>query len=154
MIVDRRLICLLKIILASRGNEVTALHQRAGRGRAVNVGTVPLPAPDYIRGFGRSPWLLAVIIAALPCQGCAVDYTDPDGSRHVIGLVDLTIHRSYDPATFAGEVVDVTSAGVSIGRTPQGGFVTLGYSREVTAALRNNVLVLGNPTALLNSSSP
>jgi hypothetical protein len=113
-----------------------------------------MPVPNYIRGFGRSPWLLAVLVAALPCQGCAVDYSDADGSRHVIGLVNLTIHRSHDPDTFAGEVVDVTSAGISVGRTPQGGFVTLGYSRDVTAALRNNVLVLGNPTAPLSGSSP
>jgi hypothetical protein len=55
---------------------------------------------------------------------------------------------------FAGDVVDVTSAGISVGSTPQGGFLTLGYSRQVTAALRNNVLVLGDPLALPGSSVP
>jgi hypothetical protein len=130
------------------------LQNCAGHGKSVSVVKVPMPVTKGICGFRCSAWLLTVIVAALPCQGCAVDYTDADGNRHVIGLADVTIHPSHDQGTFAGDVVDVTSAGISIGRTPQGGFVTIGYSREVTAALRDNVLVLGNPTSLLSASSP
>lgn len=59
------------------------------------------------------------------------------------------MHPSAAPQTFAGDVVEITSIGLSIGHTAQGGYVTAGYNREVTAALRDNALVLGNPIVAL-----
>ena len=54
------------------------------------------------------------------------------------------------PETFAGDVVDVTSLGLSIGQNAQGGYLTAGYNRQTTAALRDNALVLGNPVTALS----
>lgn len=85
----------------------------------------------------------------LTSQGCAFSYTDAAGDRHAIGLLDIVVRSSAAPQTFAGSVVEITSFGLSVGRTAQGGYVTVGYNREATAALRDNALVLGNPTALL-----
>jgi hypothetical protein len=90
-------------------------------------------------------------ILELPCQACALDYTDTHGDQHVIGLVDIPVHASGAPQTFAGDVVDITPVGISVGSTPQGGFVSIGYNREVNAVLRNHVLVVGNPVAVLDS---
>jgi hypothetical protein len=88
----------------------------------------------------------------LTCQGCALSYTDEAGDRHAIGLLDIVVHPSAAPETFAGSVVEITSFGVSVGRTAQGGYVTLGYNREATAELRDNAFVLGNPVTLLRQS--
>ena len=85
------------------------------------------------------------------CQGCALSYMDEHGDRHMIGLLDVTVHSPAAPETFAGSVVEITSFGLSVGHTAQGGYLTAGYNREVTAALRDNALVLGNPIALLSA---
>jgi hypothetical protein len=82
-------------------------------------------------------------------QGCALSYTDAAGDHHAIGLLDIVVRPSPAPQTFAGSVVEITSLGFSVGRTAQGGYLTAGYNREVTAALRDNALVLGNPVALI-----
>jgi hypothetical protein len=87
---------------------------------------------------------LALAVALL-CQACAFSYTDASGDHHTVGLVDISIHAPAAPQTFAGDVIDVASIGLSAGRTAQGGYVTLGYSHEISAALRDNALVLGNP---------
>jgi hypothetical protein len=84
-------------------------------------------------------------IAAIPCGGCAVTYTDEAGAQHTIGLVDIAVKAPADPATLAGNVVEVTSVGISVGQTAQGTYVTAGYNQQTTAVLRDNALVLGNP---------
>jgi hypothetical protein len=88
----------------------------------------------------------------LTCQGCALNYTDESGDHHAIGLLDIVIRPYAASQTFAGSVVEVTSFGLSVGRTEQGGYLTAGYNREATVALRDNALVLGNPITLLRPS--
>ena len=82
-------------------------------------------------------------------SGCAFTYTDKVGDRHTIGLVDITIRAPADPATIAGNVVEVTTLGISVGQTAQGGYLTAGYNHEVTAAFHDDVLVLGNPVTAI-----
>jgi hypothetical protein len=69
----------------------------------------------------------------LTSQGCALSYTDAAGDHHAIGLLDIVVRPSTAPQTFAGSVVEITSLGFSVGRTAQGGYLTAGYNREVTA---------------------
>ncbi len=84
--------------------------------------------------------------------GCAVVYTDADGTRHIIGLANVEIRPPADPRTIAGEVVDTTVIGLAIYNTDaQGGFV-LGYGRDVSAAIRDNALVIGNPLQAIQPS--
>jgi hypothetical protein len=92
-------------------------------------------------------------VVALTCQGCSFSYTDTHGDVHVIGLVDVAIHRPEAPETLAGDVVEITSLGVAAGTTPQGSFLAVGYNHEATAVLRNNVLVTGNPVLISHSSA-
>jgi hypothetical protein len=86
-----------------------------------------------------------MLMLILCCDACAFNYTDTNGDRHTVGFVDITIHAPGAPQTFAGDVVDVASVGLTAGRTAQGGYVSLGYSHEISAALRDNALVVGNP---------
>ena len=97
--------------------------------------------------------MLTTIVLALSCQACSFSYLDANGDRHVIGLVDITVHPAGDPKTFAGDVVDVTTLGFAAAQTAQGGFIALGYNHEVSAALRDNVSVTGNPLNPLGDSS-
>jgi hypothetical protein len=106
--------------------------------------------PQFASAWSRRRWSpIATGALVLICQGCAVSYTDESGARHAIGLLDVAVHSPAAPETFAGSVVEITSFGLSVGRTAQGGYLTAGYNWEVTAALRDNALVLGNPIALL-----
>ena len=88
---------------------------------------------------------IAVAASVFFCQSCAFSYTDADGNRHMLGLVDITVHSPAAPETFAGNVVDVAAIGLIASVTAQGGYIALGYSHEATAALRDNVLVIGDP---------
>ena len=84
--------------------------------------------------------------------GCAFSYMDANGDRHAVGLLDVTVRAPAAPETFAGDVVEMTSLGLSIGQTAQGGYLTAGFNRETTAALRDNALVLGNPVTALSAT--
>ena len=91
----------------------------------------------------RLPLKLAIVLA-LQCQGCSLSYNDSQGNRHVVGLVDVTIHAPAAPTTFAGDVVDLKSIGLVVSQTAQGGYVSIGYSHEVSANLRDNALIIGD----------
>src|SRR5438874_10972446 len=99
----------------------------------------------------RSPGAIVsfLLVLGTALGGCAVSYTDANGDRHAIGLVDITVRAPAAPETLAGDVVEVTSLGLSVGQNAQGGFITAGFNRQATAALRDNALVLGNPLTAL-----
>jgi hypothetical protein len=92
------------------------------------------------------PCALAALLLML--AGCAIDYVDDDGVRHVIGLTSISIPPPDATTPTAGHVIDVTTVGVSITDMPEGGSVTLGYNRAVTAVINDNALVLGNPLTI------
>src|SRR5437763_98537 len=102
----------------------------------------------------RSPGAIVsfLLVLGTGLGGCAFTYTDANGDRHAIGLVDITVRAPAAPETLAGDVVEVTSLGVSIGQNAQSGYLTAGYNRETTAALRDNALVIGNPVTALSAS--
>jgi hypothetical protein len=105
----------------------------------------------------HGPRVIAYLLLSLGSGlgGCAFTYTDANGDRHAIGLVDITIRAPAAPETLAGDVVEITTLGLSVGQHAQGGYLTAGFNRQTTAALRDNALVLGNPiTALTPGSEP
>ncbi len=91
--------------------------------------------------------LLACVLLGF-LGACAFSYVDSDGTRHIIGLVNMRIEPTENSQTFAGEVLDVTSVGLAYHSATGNTSFTIGYSRNVTAALRDNALVLGNPLAV------
>ena len=88
----------------------------------------------------------AALLALL--GGCSVTFVDEGGRKHVLGLVHLTVAPSEGPT--AGDVVGVQTLGLSIYETPIHSGIALGWHSERTAALKNNVLVIGNPMTALN----
>jgi hypothetical protein len=104
------------------------------------------------RGQSRCAIASFLVVLATGLSGCAFTYTDANGDRHAVGLLDVTVRAPPAPETLAGDVVEVTSLGLSIGQTAQGGYLTAGYNRQTTAALRDNALVIGNPVAALSAS--
>jgi hypothetical protein len=85
------------------------------------------------------------LAATASVPGCALVYTDDAGTKHVIGLTAIEIRPSADPRTVAGDVVDVTVVGLGIFATQANAGAVLGYGREISAAVRDHALVLGNP---------
>lgn len=94
--------------------------------------------------------LAATLASAL--GGCAFSYTDSNGDRHAIGLLDITVRAPAAPETLAGDIVEITSLGLSLGQNAQGGYFTAGFNRQTTAALRDNALVIGNPVTALSAN--
>jgi hypothetical protein len=122
--------------------------------RAVREPTVSAAAPTsqacqrVVRSF---LFTLPIVIGT---AGCALTYLDDQGNRHTTGFVlDLTVRAPEDRDTIAGDVVELTTFGLAIGQTTQGGYVSAGYSREATAALRDSTLVVGNPVRALKEHS-
>lgn len=91
-------------------------------------------------------------VAALSVGGCAVSYVGDDGSRHIIGFARIVIPPPDSAMPTAGNVIDLTTVGLSLNDMPDGQSLTLGYSRAVTATLKDNSLVLGNPLAIEEQS--
>ena len=97
--------------------------------------------------FGR-PWCrLLVLSLPILASACSYSYTDEAGNRRIIGLVDTTIAPGGDASSFASTVVDVTTVGIAAAENAQGFHLSLGYTRDTTAAIRDNALVTGNPLA-------
>ena len=96
----------------------------------------------------RSDRAPLALICALLLSGCAVSYVDDDGSRHIIGFANIVIPPADRAMPTAGNVIDLTTVGLSFNDMPDGQSLTLGYSRAVTATLKDNSLVLGNPLVI------
>jgi hypothetical protein len=105
------------------------------------------------RLHARLPRMVALAsVAALSLGGCAVSYVGDDGSRHIIGFAKIVIPPADSAMPTAGNVIDLTTVGLSFNDMPEGQSLTLGYSRAVTATLKDNALVLGNPLAIEEQS--
>ena len=90
-----------------------------------------------------SAFLTAALLAtSLTIQGCAVDYVDGQGRRHVVGFVDYTVPAPAD-GRLAGDMTVVSAYGLSWFSHPRQSGVALGYSRLSTASFLDNALALG-----------
>ena len=105
-----------------------------------------------MRARRRSHRAPLVLVCALLLSGCAVSYVDDDGSRHIIGFAKIVIPPADSAMPTAGNVIDLTTVGLSFNDMPEGQSLTLGYSRAVTATLKDHSLVLGNPLAIEEQS--
>ena len=75
------------------------------------------------RAFARS--LACVLLGFL--SACAYSYVDSDGTRHIIGLVNMQIKPTENSKTFAGDVFDITSVGVAYHSASESTSFTVGY---------------------------
>lgn len=105
-----------------------------------------------VRGRSVGTALLCVLHGA-----CSMSFEDGQGGRRIIGFVDLTVTPAPEGTPVAGEVIDLTTVGLAIASTAQGGHLSFGYTRDVVATLRDDSLVLGDPLVvgrLFPSDSP
>jgi hypothetical protein len=82
-----------------------------------------------------------VVMSAL--QGCAHIWVDADGTRHVIGLVSLSL-LPPSAAPTAGESIRSQSIGLSFSASEAGSAFVLGYSDTTLAFVRNDSLVFAD----------
>jgi hypothetical protein len=92
---------------------------------------------------------IALMAMATILSACTFEHIDAHGERHIAGLFDITIRAPKNPETIAGDVIEITSIGISAGETAQGGYLTIGFNHETTASLRDNALVIGNPVTAI-----
>lgn len=85
-------------------------------------------------------WVSLVVPVVASLAGCAHVVVDPDGTRHVTGLLMLTLPAA--PADVGADVVRMRSFGVTLTHgNAAGAQFTLGYSDTTFAAIRNDSLV-------------
>lgn len=86
--------------------------------------------------------VLILIYAALSSGGCAVSYTNKLGEQRIIGLVDITLKNVENDTRVAGDTVEITNFGVLFSHNPISTGVSLGYTKESTSKLKNDVMIL------------
>lgn len=84
---------------------------------------------------------LAAVLLAL--QGCAHMWVDADGTRHVVGLVSLSL-PSQSSAPTAGESIRSRSIGLSFSASEAGSAFVIGYSDTTFAFVRDHSLVFAD----------
>lgn len=89
--------------------------------------------------------LILVLLLGLILNGCAYNYIDDEGVKHIIGLVNVEIESPPNNSMYAGKIIDLRSFGISVNNINEGGGFSIGYSRDITGYIKNNALVLGNP---------
>ena len=87
---------------------------------------------DHATAAVRALGWLAVAVAA---SGCALHYTDRQGVRHVIGLVDLRLQPQPGGAPGTSGSVDIRTVGLTVYSTGLISGLTLGYNHESLTAV-------------------
>ncbi len=82
-----------------------------------------------------------VLMIATTCSGCAYTHIDTDGTKHIIGLVNIKIKPCDSKEQLAGDSLSITNIGVSIYSTPLDKGFAFGYTQENITALRQDVIV-------------
>jgi hypothetical protein len=96
---------------------------------------------------------LLISLSTMTLQGCALKYIDKEGAQRIIGLVNMKIEEAQPDATFAGHVVDMQVLGLGVSQNAAGINFTLGYGREISGYLRDDVQVFGDPLAIRASKN-
>ena len=89
---------------------------------------------------------LAVVTAILSIltiiSGCAINYIDRNGDQRVLGFVNAKIPAADEES--AGYTVDVSAVGALLFISPVQSGIALGYGRERSTVLKNDVIVIEN----------
>jgi len=81
-----------------------------------------------------------VLATAALLPGCAHVWVDPDGTRRVIGLVNLSLPPQSSSKS-AGEAIRSQAIGLSFSASEAGSAFVFGYSDTTLAFVRNNSFV-------------
>lgn len=80
-------------------------------------------------------------------SGCALNYVDDKGVKHVMGLVNMKIEPAVTSDQTIAESVQIQTVGFSLYSTSINRGVVLGYNRENLTTVYNNAMV-GDLTAI------
>jgi len=108
-----------------------------------------------VRGRGLVGFA-TLILAAVTMQGCAHISVDEDGTRHVVGLVSLTL-PPVDAQGNAAEGFRTRSFGVTMTRSEIESGLVVGYSDLTLAFIRDDRVVAGSALRLeerFNENAP
>lgn len=86
-------------------------------------------------------------------SSCAYTHVADDGTKYIIGLVNLKIKPSNSNEQLAGDSVSITSVGISFYSTPIHNGFTVGYNNEDITTLRQNSLVFSSDLKLSSSKT-
>jgi hypothetical protein len=99
---------------------------------------------NFMRVFGYQ----IIVMALFGFSACAHTHVKDDGSTQITGLVSMTIAPTENPDTFAGQIVEVNSLGVSGYRSNGEGGLVLGFFNLKSGFLKNNIEVIGDPMTI------
>lgn len=85
------------------------------------------------------------IIAITALSGCSKTTVHDDGSVTMVGLLHATIKPTGAPETFAGDVIETRSIGVTAYQSEIGSGLSIGATQLSIASIKNNALVKGDP---------
>lgn len=87
-------------------------------------------------------WILIPLVLA----GCSYSFVDRQGNLHVIGFIHITEKiPDKNSTSIAGHVKELETLGFSIHSDQETSSISIGYSRDVRAYIKNHALVIGNP---------
>jgi hypothetical protein len=102
---------------------------------------------DFTARGRNSPVRAVLLFVAIAAQGCAHVSVDEDGTRHVVGLVSLTL-PPVDAEGRAAEAFRTRSIGITITKSEIETGIVVGYSDLTLAFIRDNRVVVGNALRL------
>ena len=74
--------------------------------------------------------------------GCAHVYVDADGTKHIVGLVHVTVPANPENGEATADSLKVISFGLSLHQTEIGTSLTFGYEEETIIAFRSNACII------------
>lgn len=103
-----------------------------------------MPSHHWLKRRSTAVIFSLCILANL--SGCAVSYVDEEGRHIVVGLVYMSMGGIENDQRHAGDKVEVTNIGVLVtGGALQSG-LSIGYNKEITMHLKNDILLLNENT--------
>ncbi len=91
--------------------------------------------------------MVTLFLFQMTLSGCAVNYIDDEGVKHVVGIVNMQIKPFTTVDRSVIESVHIQTVGFLVYSTAIQRGIALGYSSEHLATVYDNVVV-GNPAAI------
>ena len=78
--------------------------------------------------------IAAAVLSLFAASGCAIQYVDAQGARHVVGLAHVVMHEQPS-AQGSAYLQQVTTVGIALLRVPEHKGVSVGYTRNFSLSI-------------------
>ena len=92
--------------------------------------------------YQRSIYSCLFFVVLLSTSGCAVSFVNDEGKKRVIGFVDLTLGIDEGDEDTGGQLAELSNVGILFSTNPISTGIGLGYTKETTIKIKNDVLIL------------